>query len=567
MRFTLSISIALLASLTLAGCKQSEDPPSSDAPPEISAVTQPTPGPSDLSDPAEPERAEAALSVEAARLPLRPRITAFVASPGTITAGAATTLSWNVANATSIRLDNGIGAVTGTSRSVTPTQTTSYTLTATNSRGSVTATTTVAVNTAPTQVALSWNQPASGAQISGNATLHLIGQAFENVEIFRNGTMIARAVVAADKTSATATIDTTQFANGPLTLTAHAWNSPPGAAFTSDADAGALTLTVQNGTTQPAAFWFSGTDGLSRDFHNSFGAWRGRPSTSTWINLLWLPWDWLTGPGLWSTNNNSSPNVRVWDLYRDFPGIVVLSMSMAGNGNVDRAAYENNMRACAGGAYNGYWETFGANAAAAGRTGANTVVSIAQEFNGTWFKWNPKNVGLTVWLDCWRNVYTSIHKHSSVKVAWVFSATTVTSSAGADWAVNNVWEAYPGDQFVDVIGVNRYDFKMFGPSTTNWRDHCWNRQDICYAAQYAREHGKPLGIAEWGPDREKGYADNAEFISMMYGFFNDNRDVLLFETTFNTILGGTPGWWHIYPESSINAKASARYKQLWRSAQ
>jgi len=46
-------------------------------------------------------------------------------------------------------------------------------------------------------------------------------------------------------------VDTTQFADGPLTLTAHAWNAPAGASFTSEADAGAVTLTVQNGAAAP----------------------------------------------------------------------------------------------------------------------------------------------------------------------------------------------------------------------------------------------------------------------------------------------------------------------------
>jgi hypothetical protein len=415
-----------------------------------------------------------------------------------------------------------------------------------------------------TQVALRWVPPAN-AQLSGTVEFRLTGQAFQNVEIFRNGGMIARAVVSADKTIATARIDTRQFPDGQLTLTAHAWNSPAGTAFTSEADAGPLTVSVQNSASQPppGLLWHSGTDGLSRDFHNAFGAWRARPSSSTWINLLWLPWDWLTAPGLSSTSDGVSPNVKVWELYRDFPGVVVLSMSMAGNGNVDRATYENNMRECASGVYNGYWETFAANAAAAGRDGGNTVISIAQEFNGTWFKWNPKNVGLAVWQNCWRNVYGSIKRRSSIKVAWVISATTVTSKAGADWAVDNAWDAYPGDAYVDVIGVNRYDFKMFGPTTTEWRDHCWNNQDICYAARYAREHKKLLGVPEWGPDREKGYPDNAEFITMMHSFFRDNRDVLMFENTFNHILSGTPGWWHVYPQSAVNARASAQYRRLW----
>jgi len=95
-------------------------------------------------------------------------------------------------------------------------------------------------------VALEWSgQPTT--PVSGTTTLQLAGQAFDNVEIFSaDGKKVALAVISPDKTSATATIDTTQFANGAVTLTAHAWDSPAGTAFTSDADAGALTLMVAN---------------------------------------------------------------------------------------------------------------------------------------------------------------------------------------------------------------------------------------------------------------------------------------------------------------------------------
>lgn len=76
-----------------------------------------------------------------------PTITSFTASPGVIAAGQASNLSWAVSGATSVTLDNGVGNVTGvTSKSVSPTITTAYTLTAANSSGSATARITVTVN-------------------------------------------------------------------------------------------------------------------------------------------------------------------------------------------------------------------------------------------------------------------------------------------------------------------------------------------------------------------------------------------------------------------------------------
>ncbi len=76
-----------------------------------------------------------------------PVISSFSASPASITAGQASTLSWNVSGATSLAIDNGVGTVSGSSVSVSPTASTTYTLTARNSAGTVTASTSVAVTT------------------------------------------------------------------------------------------------------------------------------------------------------------------------------------------------------------------------------------------------------------------------------------------------------------------------------------------------------------------------------------------------------------------------------------
>lgn len=79
-----------------------------------------------------------------------PRIDRFTANPATIDKGATSTLVWQVENATTTTITPGINNVPliGT-QDVTPAQTTTYTLTATNNFGTVSATATVTVNTTP----------------------------------------------------------------------------------------------------------------------------------------------------------------------------------------------------------------------------------------------------------------------------------------------------------------------------------------------------------------------------------------------------------------------------------
>ena len=74
-----------------------------------------------------------------------PVINAFTASSQTVSAGTQVTLQWNVTGASYFDVTPQVGAIRGTSVVVTPMQTTTYTLNATNEFGRTTATVTVTV--------------------------------------------------------------------------------------------------------------------------------------------------------------------------------------------------------------------------------------------------------------------------------------------------------------------------------------------------------------------------------------------------------------------------------------
>lgn len=83
--------------------------------------------------------------------PEPPVITSFTANPETVESGEEVTLSWDVENAESLRVSPGIGAVTGSSITVEPDESTTYTLTATNDDGSNTANVRVTVEAPPSE--------------------------------------------------------------------------------------------------------------------------------------------------------------------------------------------------------------------------------------------------------------------------------------------------------------------------------------------------------------------------------------------------------------------------------
>jgi hypothetical protein len=80
-----------------------------------------------------------------------PVIVAFTANPTGLAPGQSATLIWNVTNATSIQIDQGVGsglAAAGTV-SVTPGASTTYNLVASNSAGTVSSSLTISVSSSP----------------------------------------------------------------------------------------------------------------------------------------------------------------------------------------------------------------------------------------------------------------------------------------------------------------------------------------------------------------------------------------------------------------------------------
>jgi peptidoglycan-associated lipoprotein len=117
--------------LAATGCKKKAPAPPPPPPPPTETKAPPPPPP----PPPKPQP---------------PRIDAFSAEPSSIQRGQSATLSWSVANATDMSIDQGVGpiAANGT-RQVFPANTTTYTLTARGGGGSLTRSATVTVTAPP----------------------------------------------------------------------------------------------------------------------------------------------------------------------------------------------------------------------------------------------------------------------------------------------------------------------------------------------------------------------------------------------------------------------------------
>jgi phospholipase C len=189
-----------------------------------------------------PATASAMVTVTAAGPPPPAPTVTLTAAPMTITAGDTSTLTVVAANATSLTIAGTDGTgftqpallVTGGTEPVTPKQTTTYTATASNATGSVTATVIVTVNQPPSPTVTITANPSSIAQ-GGSATLDVVATNATSVTV--TGTDSSSYTLTASGgtkvVSPTATTTYTATADGvggttPATATATVTIVPPG---------------------------------------------------------------------------------------------------------------------------------------------------------------------------------------------------------------------------------------------------------------------------------------------------------------------------------------------------
>ncbi|ONH60915.1 hypothetical protein CcI49_10100 [Frankia sp. CcI49] len=187
-----------------------------------------------------------------------------------------------------------------------------------------------------------------------------------------------------------------------------------------------------------------------------------------------------------------------------------------------------NERSCANGQYDQYWAAFGQTLIRNGRPDA--IVRLGWEYNGNWFWWHPRST--ETWKACFQRAVTAIRSTApGVLIDFNVSAHRDRMTNGDD-----VWAAYPGDDYVDIVSSDVYD--SYPPSTTAelFDEQCNVPSGTCTVINFARAHGKKFAVPEWGLARadRHGGGDNPLFIEKMHDLFDQNRDILAYEAYFNT---------------------------------
>ena len=181
---------------------------------------------------------------------------------------------------------------------------------------------------------------------------------------------------------------------------------------------------------------------------------------------------------------------------------------------------EGSLDEAAKGAYNAQWEKLGRTIAA---KYPDAYVRPGWEFNIPNHPWRATEENADQWVQAFRHASESLKKGGpNLRITW-------NPNGGVGGSLKDATRVYPGDAYVDVIGVDQY-----GWSYDTWEKVLNGAGGLNYWANFAREHGKRLSFPEWGVHRgDEGSGDDPEFVRNMVGFFNANRDVLDFAAYFD----------------------------------
>ncbi|UJA19691.1 beta-mannanase [Thermoleophilia bacterium SCSIO 60948] len=128
------------------------------------------------------------------------------------------------------------------------------------------------------------------------------------------------------------------------------------------------------------------------------------------------------------------------------------------------------------------------------------LAEFGTEVNGDWFPWNGRwnrPDGPAAFRDAYRRIVDTCRDRGADNITWFFHV-DVGSSPRADW--NEPWDYYPGDEYVDWIGLSDYGPLKPGES---WRSFHARMDNVIYDLLDRIGSDKPLAVLEYGATEDR----------------------------------------------------------------
>ena len=210
--------------------------------------------------------------------------------------------------------------------------------------------------------------------------------------------------------------------------------------------------------------------------------------------------DFLDGTSWRTIDLSPAHEVPIWDRtgYRMTWGIPILPNSGA------------SLQVGATGAYDAHFETIARYLVAHGQ--ASSVIRLGWEFNGDWFSWSAAGCP-ACFVSYWRHIVTTMRAVPGEQFLFEWNPAAGTGALAPP-------AAYPGNRFVDIIGLDVYDnVPGIVRPAARWNHLLFEPFGLAWVVGFAESHGKALSFPEWGLGwPPEGGGDNAYFVTHMARF-------------------------------------------------
>jgi beta-mannanase len=205
--------------------------------------------------------------------------------------------------------------------------------------------------------------------------------------------------------------------------------------------------------------------------------------------------DWET-PWVIASLADGGPGFKEWLAASPTTRQVILTLNLVPGYycNPSGAGYTSSWwTAGAAGSYNSYATALATNLVSAGFQ--NSVIRMGAEMNGTWDvdRLPVSSANWPAWVGTWQEIITTMRAVSGANFLFC-------------WNVNSAYQNldfasfYPGDTYVDIIGIDQYDAaaSVPDPGPTRWAAIAAQADGPTALAAFAATHSKPVAVPEWG---------------------------------------------------------------------
>ena len=326
----------------------------------------------------------------------------------------------------------------------------------------------------------------------------------------------------------------------------------------------------------------------------AYKAWLGAPALAVESDAGWGPGNW------WDSSQHVNWNAA-WGTMQQRQGaalpVVMLGigqMPSDPNGNdpwEKKLAWENKtwqLEADNDPATMAYFATY-AQELDKGSLGfgafKGAIIRLGYEFDGGWNPFGNLNAMSKMpgnYIQAWRNIVKTMRANDPKHVIKGFCWNPTDGNVQIDQ-----FAYYPGNDFVDYIGFDEYDFGYNGDykvsadqPTQAQQDAAWKNMELPRINRFAdlsRAHGnKPVIVGEWGlwqlsDKSHPSGGDNPSYIRRMHDWMADPKNHVYLEVYFETPSDGVSQLWPggknaAWRHGTTFPKSAALYRTLFGAA-